>query len=281
MRLSRRSLAPAGLLLALLLAGCAPPAPGSPPAPAASGTLRVVTFNIHAGTDQRRQPSVDRIGALLDSLAPDVVLLQEVDRGTRRSGGADHLAILAERTGLTPSFGRAMEFDGGEYGTAILSRLPIVRVRTIPLPVEVPEALSGRYYEPRALLHAVLSTPAGPLHVLGTHLDHGRLPVFRHTQMMELLAHLAGEVPAGEPLVLAGDLNAAPDRPEIRALSLHLRDAWTECGRGDPLTFPADTPRTRIDYVFMRGVECSSTVVVPTQVSDHRPVVVDLRLPGR
>jgi endonuclease/exonuclease/phosphatase (EEP) superfamily protein YafD len=115
------------------------------------------------------------------------------------------------------------------------------------------------------------------VHVLNTHLDHHADPVFRHPQFFRMLAHLAEAVPPGAPVILGGDLNAEPDAAEIRALRLELRDAWAECGEGPGYTFRADDPHRRIDYLWTRGLACTAAEVVPTLVSDHRPLVAELR----
>jgi endonuclease/exonuclease/phosphatase family metal-dependent hydrolase len=233
------------LLLGLALAGCQPAAMAL--APDATPTLRVVSYNIRAGTDLHGRPNLDRVAALLDSLGAEIVLLQEVDRGTTRSDGVDQLAELQRLTGMRGFFAAAMDFDGGEYGTALLSRHPIQSSQAVALPVRVPAELAERYYEPRALLSAVVQTPLGPVHVLGTHLDHGGQAFFRHPQMFQILAYLAETVPPQVPTIFAGDLNATPDAPEIRALSLHFTDAWLACGSGQGYTFPSDRPVRRID----------------------------------
>jgi endonuclease/exonuclease/phosphatase family metal-dependent hydrolase len=264
------------LLALLALIGCRP-APHAV-APGATADLRVVSYNIRAGTDLMGRPSLERLAALLDSVSPHIVFLQEVDRGTGRSGGVDQLAELARGTGLYPVFARTMAFDGGEYGTAILTRLPLLDTATVALPVAVPEELSARYYEPRALLHAIVETAAGPLHLLGTHLDHHGPPFFRHPQLFQILAHLAERVTAEEAVIFAGDLNAEPEAAEVRALSLHYTDAWRECGSGEGRTYPADRPLRRIDYVFLRGARCTTAVVLDAQLSDHRPLLVDVRI---
>jgi endonuclease/exonuclease/phosphatase family metal-dependent hydrolase len=268
------------LIVTLLAGACHPLARTSAPAPE---TLRVMTFNIRAGTDLERRPSIQRLAAFIDSVAPDLVFLQEVDRETRRSGGVDQLGELARLTGMHGAFGRAMGFDGGEYGTGILSRLPLRDTATLALPVELPPELSERYQEPRALLRATVDTPRGPLFLLGTHLDHHGHGFLREPQLLQILAHLAERVPGGAMVLFAGDLNAQPDAAEIRAVALAFHDAWHACG--DPAregrTYPADRPTRRIDYVLMRGVSCVDAVVPDTQLSDHRPVVVELVLaPG-
>src|SRR5690606_6980259 len=58
------------------------------------GIFRVATYNIHAGKDASQRPNLDRVAAVIDSLGADIVLLQEVDRGTERSGGVDQVAEL-------------------------------------------------------------------------------------------------------------------------------------------------------------------------------------------
>lgn len=301
--------APTGAALAcvLLAAACAPRATGGP-GRSSQAPLRVVSYNIHAGTDVARVPSVPRIGALLDSLHADLVLLQEVDRGTARSGGVDQLAELERMTGLHGAFAASLEsFQGGQYGIAILSRLPIRSARTIPLRVDSPPERADGSHEPRVALHAVLAGPAGEVHVLATHLDASGTEVYRRQELVGLMAVAAREVPAGAPLLLGGDLNSSAASDEAAALRLALRDAWGACNeatagaarteqgggaeagataeRGTAArppepgaTFPATAPVKRIDYVFYRGATCRAAQVPASTASDHRPLVVDLDL---
>lgn len=271
---------------ALLVVGtCAPwPTPGLPPA---SASLRVMTYNVFAGNDLDRRSNLTRIAALIDSLGVDVALLQEVDRGTARSGRVDQAQVIAELTGMHVAFGPSMEFDGGEYGNAVLSRWPVRSARVLSFDATSPDAASSdaatsaasdaRSREPRSLLHVVIAAPGGALQVLNTHLDHGADPRWRHAQQLQLLAYVADSVPRSGRVVLGGDLNARPDTPGIRALKLFFSDAWAACGSGAGHTFRSDGPDRRIDYVFLAGARCSRAWVHDTQLSDHRPVIVDVR----
>jgi endonuclease/exonuclease/phosphatase family metal-dependent hydrolase len=263
-----RHVASAALLV--VLAACAG-RPAREPAP----TLRVMTYNVFAGNDLSRQSNLTRVAALVDSLRIDVLFLQEVDRNTARSGGTDQAATMAMLTGMHAAFGRAMDFDGGEYGIAILSRWPIVQSRVLPLddPGVVPA-------EPRIGLHVVIARHDRLLHLLNTHLDHGRDPVARHAQADRLLRFVADSI-RDLPLVTAGDLNAPPDAQELRALLSALYDAWPRCGRGAGHTFRSDRPDRRIDYVLLRGVTCTRAEVPGVMLSDHLPVVVDVIMHDR
>ena len=109
-----------GVLLALS-AGCVT-APVSPAVPQDGREVRVLVFNIHAGKDAKGQNNLAAVADLATSVAADVVLLQEVDRGTKRSGNVDQVRALATRSGYASAFGRSLDYDGGQYGIAVLSR---------------------------------------------------------------------------------------------------------------------------------------------------------------
>jgi endonuclease/exonuclease/phosphatase family metal-dependent hydrolase len=243
---------------------------------AGDSTYTIVSFNIRAGTDLNGEPSLDRVAALLDSLAADVVLLQEVDRATRRSGGVDQLAELRRLTGMHGVFGRAIDFDGGEYGIAMLSRWPILESAVVPLRAELPRGLTHEAYEARILLHVLLDSPWGALPVLNTHLSHEAFGTYRRQELVGLLGELHRLAGRTGMVIVGGDFNAVPGTDEVEAVTLAFTDAWELCGEGDGRTYPSDEPVRRIDYVFLREAGCTVARVHPTTISDHRPLVVEV-----
>jgi endonuclease/exonuclease/phosphatase family metal-dependent hydrolase len=212
----------------------------------------------------------------------DVVLLQEVDRRTERSGRVDQPATLARLTGYHAAFGSTLAYQGGEYGLAVLSRWPIARDTLIPLPVEPPPQRAGGSVEPRGALHVTVAAPADTLRLLNTHLDASADDHYRRQEAATLLAIVARLRERGALVLAGGDFNALPASDVYAALRRGgLRDVWEGCGRGEGLTFPAAAPVKRIDYLFAAGaVECDEGVVLPGGVSDHRGVLFTLRLPG-
>lgn len=267
------------IALAVLLAGaCARPA--GLPAPQPSGSeVRILVFNIHAGKDAAGKDNLQSVAALARDVEADLVLLQEVDRGTRRSGKVDQVRALGEATRFATAFGRSLDYDGGQYGIAALSRAGFEAHFTESLPVTPVQARAGGSYEPRAALVVVARTPIGNLTALNTHLDASRDDSYRLQEVAHVLALIERSRRSRLPIVAAGDFNAEPgSEVHKRLLATGLRDAWMECGAGDGLTYPADKPVKRIDYLFLSGsLRCSTARVIDTRISDHRPLLVAVR----
>lgn len=258
-----------GVPFFLLFLGCATAAPRD--------EVRVLVYNIHAGRDAARVDNLERVAELIRSTDADIVLLQEVDRGTRRSGGVDQLATLMRLTGRFGVFGKSLDYDGGEYGIATLARWPIVSHEIVPLRVEPPQARAGGAIEPRVALIVNVNTPRGVLRVLNTHLDASREETYR-LQEVEPIVRAFRE----RPTLAGGDFNAEPaSRVYARLREAGLRDSWIVCGEGNALTFPSREPVKRIDYLFLDSDgECSTATVLSSEASDHLPLLVAVVWPG-
>ena len=230
--------------------------------------LRVVTYNIHHGEGMDGEFDLDRIASVINSLDPDLVALQEVDRKTERSGGVDQGALLASLTGMELVYGPAMEYKGGQYGDAILSRLPILDSAVHQLPQE-----DGS--EPRVAVEAQVEIKKlGTLVLLSTHYAHDsatdRLAQARASNLL-----MAGrEV---RPAILAGDLNAEPGSEPMAA----LLTMWEDTTANRPVnTFPANRPVRKIDYILVnppgRWTVHDVQVSGRPYASDHAPLLVEL-----
>jgi len=223
-------------------------------------TLRVLSYNIHHGAGNDEVLDLERIARLVRSLNPHLVALQEVDKRTERTGGVDQAAELGRLTGMSPVFGAFMDYQGGEYGMAVLSALPIVDARTHRLP-EGPE--------PRSALAVRVRLPGdgGELTFVGIHLY--RTAEERLAQARRLLEVL----PAEGPVILAGDFNSTPDS----AVMALIRETFTIPDKGDDhFTFPSHEADREIDFLAWRPGErfavVESRVIDEPLASDHRPV---------
>ena len=273
----------AAVLACVVLASCAAPsraaAPraAAPPAaapPAGARTLRVLTYNIHHGEGADARINLPRIAKVITDTRPDLVALQEVDVKTRRSGGVDQAAELARLTGMHVAFAKAIDYQGGEYGQAILSRTP-------PGPVQT-HALPGRPDAERRIAASTTVRPWGErgpgVLFVGTHLDHVRDDSDRLRQADEINRLFVA--PGDEkPAILTGDLNAGPESEVMKRFAAHWHDSAAGAKRAAP-TVPAEKPTRRIDYVLLRPKGAwrviETTVIEEPVASDHRPVLAVL-----
>ena len=132
--------------------------------------LRVMTYNIHHAEGLDGKVDLERIANVIRQSNADVIALQEVDKNTERTGSIDMPADLARLTGMNVAFGANLDnFQGGQYGTAILSRFPIESYENHRLK-------QAREGEQRGVLQAVLKIAQGQLLFTCTHLDHTRDP---------------------------------------------------------------------------------------------------------
>lgn len=258
-------------LLTLCLSGCASTSSRS------AAPVRVLVYNIHAGKDASRVDNLARIAEIITSSRADIVMLQEVDNRTRRSGGVDQLDRLRALTGFHGVFGKAIDYDGGEYGIGVLSRWPIASSRFVPFPVEIADSAARARYEARGALVVRVEEPSGPIRVVNTHLDASRSDSLRIQQATELLS-LANEERRNGFTLVGGDLNS---EPASRVMELIRQNGWSDmylgCGEGNGFTFPADKPVKRIDFLFGSvRVVCRSATVLDTGASDHRPVLFEV-----
>ncbi|MGZ8831155.1 MAG: endonuclease/exonuclease/phosphatase family protein, partial [Thermoanaerobaculia bacterium] len=138
--------------------------------------------------------------------------------------------------------------------------------------------------EPRGALEAVVEVPGAKLAVFNTHIDASRDDFYRLQEMAKLLQLATNSINRlGRSTMVGGDLNAEPGSAVIGMLrGSPLRDAWPDCGQGAELTYPANAPVKRIDYLLLPADWiCVSAEVIDTQGSDHRPVLFVIRRVNR
>lgn len=263
------------LVAAAFASACSSALRGGAPGDA---NVRVLVYNIHAGKDAAGADNLARVAEVVLTSGADVVLLQEVDRLTTRSGRVDQLAELRRLTGLHGAFGRTLDFQGGEYGIAVLSRWPLLRDTLVHLPVQPPQERAGGSYEPRGALHAVLLRGGDTLHVINTHLDASRGDEYRRQEAAAVAALARRAAAGGRPVFVGGDLNSTPESAVLPIITAAgLRDAWAECGEDAGLSFPASSPVKRIDYLLLPATfQCTSGQVLPSEASDHRAVLFEV-----
>ena len=89
----------------------------------------VMTFNIQAANDKFAEKSFDRQLALIRKVSPDILSLQETDAARVSLNNNDYVRYYAEKLGYYSYYGPTTVT--GTYGTAILSKYPLLNTRTV------------------------------------------------------------------------------------------------------------------------------------------------------
>lgn len=230
-----------------------------------------MTYNIHVGVGMDKKLDLQRIADVINAAHPDLVGLQEVDRGVKRTEGKDEIAELAAMTRMEYAFAPNLDYQGGKYGVAILSRFPIKNTEHRMFD-------NKREAERRGMLRIEVEIDGKTLNFVTTHLDYqfedGRL--FETEQMLKFLETVKG------PAIVVADLNDEPTGSAYKLMRTKFDDAWVTSGtKTDGFSYPADKPVKRIDHIFFSTggrIRARKSWVIETLASDHIPVMAELEI---
>lgn len=227
--------------------------------------VKILSYNIRNTKGLDGKHDCQRVANVILDADPDVVAVQELDSMTNRSGGKYVLGEIANRTRMHATYRAAIDFDGGRYGIGVLSREKPIDVRGIPLP--------GREERRAILITEFEKYIFACIHLSLTEEDR--------MASLEIIRSEAAK--STKPFYIAGDLN---DTPGTIFMEEFQRDFKL---LSDPreMTFPADNPDRTLDYIAVwkgsapiYSIESHKVIDEPL-ASDHRPVMVELKLDTR
>ncbi len=233
--------------------------------------IRVLSYNILHGATTNKNNDLDVVARAIRNADPDIAALQEMDYRTNRANRLDVTTEIAKRTDMVSIFAKAVNWDGGEYGQALLSKYTFLKTGKIDLPTH-----EGN--EPRIAIESLLILPAGDtIRLVGTHLDHQKDGTERIEQAEELNRRFLNN---NIPTILAGDLNDIPGSETIKILEAHWISSYDP--KAPIPTFPSHAPEKKIDYIMFYPKErwkvVEKEVLCDKVASDHCAVLVVLEL---
>lgn len=250
--------------------------------------LRVATYNIHKGVrgvGPRKRLEIHNLGLAIEAFDADLVFLQEVrlhhTRDARQfartwfgwpdQGQAEFLAP----EGYEAAYRSNAITRHGEHGNALLSRWPLGEIGH--------HDVSDHRFEQRGLLHVTLQWQERTIHAVVAHL--GLIHASRVRQVQRLADFIQATVPAGAPLIVAGDFNdwgEKLDEPMGRMGLVRARGEGSGAAARRP-TFPSRVPIFALDRIYTRVLVCRSTLVPRgtawARMSDHLPLVAEFDWP--
>jgi|SRR5690554_348788 len=240
--------------------------------PISTSEIKVLSYNIHHANPPSKPDLIDleAIAKVIQESGADLVAVQEVDVYTERSGKESHQAEeLAKLTGMSYFFSKGIDYQGGEYGTAILSKYPISDTERHELP-----DLEGISSEPRTLAVVTVTIDDKEIKFANTHLDYTN----RENNLLQVQRIIEVFENESLPVILAGDFNAVPESTSIQTLDEKFtRSCIDNC----EFTSPQDNPRREIDFIMVSKASplevTRHQVIEEIYASDHRPVFASYR----
>lgn len=231
---------------------------------AAQETVRVLQYNVKNCDNGQK---IQEIAEEIQREAPQIVCLQELDWGAKRSNGQEILKQLAERLSMNYLFIPSIPFEGGLYGIAILSVYPLENSTRIPLSVQKGE-------EGRVLAKTTVDINGKTVEILNTHLS------FESTESRQnQFAVLRENTEAAERFILCGDFNVE-SYSEFDALGAvqTVNNTTTNYRTYVPTAEETDLFLGLDNIVVSADMQIQSSRMVNTAVSDHNMLVADIIL---
>ena len=232
-------------------------------------SLRVMSMNIRQGGEYAGNKS-EPYSEFINKYNPDVVALQEVDYKTTRNGKRDWLNEVAMQTGMFPYYCKSITYQGGAFGTALLSKYPFYKCeKTIFSHKDTREDRStGWIY---VQLPDGVSVRVGVVHLS---LETSQLTIQHFASINK--AFFAEDTTT--PALMIGDYNATTTSDPINYVKNKWQDVIPDLG----FTIPATGPTSQLDYVmgYPKGAwKCiKHEVVARADMSDHCFIVADVQL---
>jgi endonuclease/exonuclease/phosphatase family metal-dependent hydrolase len=232
-------------------------------------TIVIASYNIHRGLGMDRRLDLARIADVIAETQADVIGLQEVIREDGRDD-EDQAAFLAARLGMELVMGETRSDGRGTYGTAVLTRWPVIGSARC--------ALSWGTREPRGCLRVDIGVSDTPLHVFNCHL--GLNPMERRRQLSLLGGFIAVSHQLPGPRILMGDFNEWHFGPITRGLR---REFVSPMRKRLRRTHPSWFPLFKLDRIYWdMALEGRAFHVHRSRLarvaSDHLPVICTLRV---
>lgn len=209
-----------------------------------------------------------RITRFIESVAPDLSGLIEVDMGSLRSGQINQAEFIAG------ALGQAHSFESKYADDSINTRLPIVRNQGNAILSARPITQEAFHYFDAGIKRLILEMELEDVVFYLVHLSVKYR--HRHYQLRHLHELVAKRK---KPVIVAGDFNTLWGDYEMH-LFMEASRLKSVNPTGRP-TFPSWAPRRQLDFVlYSEGLELESFDIPDVRLSDHLPLVCDFRLSG-
>lgn len=233
--------------------------------------MKIMTFNVQHFFDYKNKYiDIDRFADYIREQNVDFCGLNEVRGQGHLKDYTDQTGYLIGKLGMNGYFGEAIKVGGlSPYGNAFVTPHRIRSAETIKIPSPVIR-LERVTHESRCVIKTVIEIENTDIMLLVCHMG---LAKAERKRAVSTICRILDE--NDMPCILMGDFNTTPDNGVLEPIYSRLEDTDGCAVNKGHATYPSDSPRDKIDYMFFRGITCKKCVTLTDVVSDHLPIVAE------
>ncbi len=238
---------------------------------------KVITLNMCHGDNNNGVIDVLNQSNVIKQFDADLIMLQEVDICTSRSGYKNQLDEFKKTVNFEYScYGSNIPYKEGWYGNAILSKYPIVSSENYLTSV------TEFSNEPKGLLHAEININGKHINVFNTHLpvyDKERISLTQSMIDMMKRNNISGD------MIFGGDLNLGVVPLGNHKYNIEKAESYKEyenikkifkSSEFNDATWPTSNPIADIDKIMYNGdIKLNQIKRLDVEISDHYPVYAE------
>jgi len=230
--------------------------PNQPENVSIARSLKVMTYNIQQGNDNTGEQSYLRQLAIIQQVTPDILVLQESDSTRISINNIDLVRFFADNLGYYSYYGP--KTISGSYGTAILSRYPLINTQTI---------FTFSDQDENGTAYAQVEVGNKTLNIYNVHPDGS-------DDTKEAFAKMLLERTAGQKnVIIMGDFNLRQNEAAYKMIDSVFINSWIHVYPTGISTDGVDmSGRNRIDHIFISSdlsVRNPVYVLPPDSATDH------------
>lgn len=235
--------------------------------------MNIMTFNVQHFFDYKNKYiDIDRFADYIKNQNVDFCGLNEVRGQGHLKGYTNQTDALREKLSMDGYFGEAIKVGGlSPYGNAFVTPHKIKSTKTVKIPSPVIR-LERVTHESRCVIKTIVEIEGRDIMFLVCHMG---LAKAERKRAVKAICNILDE--NDMPCILLGDFNTTPDNSVLEPIYARMSDTDESAVKKGHATYPSDTPRDKIDYMFFRGLECLRCETLTDVVSDHLPVIAEFK----
>jgi len=236
--------------------------------------IKIMSYNIRHGEGMDTILDLSRSAKIIESQAPDLCGLQEVDNFCLRSDSIGQTGYFAQKMLMKGTFGKFMNFQGGEYGMATLSAKPLISTKVLQLP-------NGKYEPRSSIVQEVQIAEGCNIVFVNVHFDWISEKEGDSIRLIQAKALIKYIDALNKATIITGDFNCTPDSPTMQYFA---EQEFVFLQKGNENLSFQGKHKAEIDHIIYRNIgnvkfkKKSVLLLEEPVVSDHRPLIAELEV---